>query len=162
MQLEASLKPIVMVESWYTAEETAVKKRGKRGRKKKEEEKKSTEYDWEEMRRSGIIEDTTIGMDEREEDDEVEDKIFWVGGNRAVTCDMKLSMQSTRNAVMAAGELQLQHFIYDKVEHASPSARLRVRRVIAAPSSGPESLRRRTQSTGGSRKLPAASMWTRA
>ena len=125
VQLEASLKPIVMVESWYTAEETAVKKRGKRGRKKKEEEKKSTEYDWEEMRRSGIIEDTTIGMDEREEDDEVEDKIFWVGGNRAVTCDMKLSMQSTRNAVMAAGELQLQHFIYDKVEHASPSARLR-------------------------------------
>ena len=128
LQLEASLKPIVLQESWFTAEEAALKKRGKRGggrKKKGEEDTKSTEFDWDEMRKAGIVEDTSIGADVEEEENEEDFRFCWVSGNRAVPCDLNLSWQSTRNLVMTGGELQMQHFIYDKLEHASPSARLR-------------------------------------
>ena len=109
LQLEASLKPIVLQESWFTAEEAALKKRGKRGggrKKKGEEDTKSTEFDWDEMRKAGIVEDTSIGADVEEEENEEDFRFCWVSGNRAVPCDLNLSWQSTRNLVMTGGELR--------------------------------------------------------
>ena len=71
VQLEAALKSIALDKTWFTAEEAAVKRRGRRGRPKKlseKVEKKAVEYDWEEMRKAEIIEDTTIGGEEENDE----------------------------------------------------------------------------------------------
>lgn len=107
VQLEAALKSVALDKTWFTAEEAAVKRRGRRGRPKKlseKVEKKAVEYDWEEMRKAEIIEDTTIGGEEEEDEDDKE-PVCWVGGNRVVPCELySLSTRSLRCAILT-GEL---------------------------------------------------------
>ena len=103
VQLEAALNSIALEKTWFTAEEAAVKRRGKKGRPKKvseKEEKKAVEYDWEEMRKAEIIEDTTIGGEEEEEEEEKE-PLCWIGGNRPVPGGFSLSTRSLSAAVLA-------------------------------------------------------------
>lgn len=116
VQLEAALKSIAVAPTWFTSEEASVNKKKGRGRKKtsEKEEKKQAEYDWEEMKKAGILDDTS-GM-EMEEDKEEEDQeniqYCWIGGSRAVPFDIALSAQSIRNAILSGGELPMHHFVY--------------------------------------------------
>lgn len=115
LQLEAALKSIVLAPTWFVTEEASAKRGKGRGRKKNSEkaERKKEDYDWEEMKKAGILEDTSMCVDDNKDEYKQEDFAFcWIGGNRVAPCEIALSAQSIRNVVLTAGELQLQHFVY--------------------------------------------------